>query len=282
MSAALTSPAIAACCHTAAAATVTIEVVERTGSTNADLLGRLSAQAGTRLTGPTLRVALEQHAGRGRAGRSWHSNQSSLTFSLAWRLQQPLVAVAGLPLAVGVSVAEVLAARGIAVTLKWPNDILHHGCKLAGILIETVSDDTLLQQACWVVIGVGINLETVPVAQAASPASNAAALPATDRNRLMAELLDALTSMLACFGQTGLAPFVARWNALHAHAGARVNIMEANQVRHSGRALGIDGGGRLLLDTAQGQIAVLAGDVSLRMADDAAANGASAPDTRPL
>ena len=95
-----------------------------------------------------------------------------------------------------------------------------------------------------------------------------AALPATDRNVLLAALLDALVLSLQEFEQAGLAPFVARWNALHAHAGQRVDILDQGRILHSGVALGIDAGGRLLLDTgvpgpAQ-VVAIVAGDVSLR------------------
>jgi BirA family biotin operon repressor/biotin-[acetyl-CoA-carboxylase] ligase len=127
-----------------------VEVVAETGSTNADLLARAP-----RLTRNTALIALRQSAGRGRAGRSWLSGDDSLTFSLAWKFERPLHALAGLPLAVGVALAETLGRLDVPVQLKWPNDLLKDGAKLAGVLIET-------QQApagsLWAVVGVGINL----------------------------------------------------------------------------------------------------------------------------
>src|SRR5690606_28510555 len=99
-----------------------------------------------------------QTAGRGRAGRPWYAAPGrSLTFSLAWKFQRPVHALVGLPLAVGVALAEALAMYNIEVGLKWPNDVLHEGRKLAGILIESASVDSP-QPASWAVIGIGINM----------------------------------------------------------------------------------------------------------------------------
>ena len=282
----ITSAAVASSCRSAAAAATAIEVVARTGSTNADLLTR----AGNRsqpdaLAGPTLLVALAQSAGRGRAGRSWQSDAASLTFSLAWPLRQSGAALLGLPLAIGVALADVLAARQVKVALKWPNDILLAQRKLAGILIETTSSAGLPQRQAWAVIGIGINLRGAgddiaadgPArggARGASHAPQIAALPATDRNALLAELLDALTATLQQFEESGFAPFAARWNSLHAHAGQRVDILDQGRVLHSGLALGVDTQGRLLLDTGGQVAAIVAGDVSLR-ADRGVAHAAA-------
>lgn len=269
----LTPDAIAALCQRATAAAVAIEVVQQTGSTNADLLGRLARLADaaptSALTGPTLLVARRQDAGRGRAGRSWHSDDASLTFSLAWRFRQPLSVLLGLPLAVGVAVAEVLGARGYPVTLKWPNDVLMDGRKLAGILIETATTPSLLHHETWAVIGIGINLENnteAPLPDTLPDGSvPIARLPITERNVLMAALLDSLAATMQVFAECGLQPFVERWNALHAHAGQLVDIFERQQIVRSGQALGVDASGRLLLQTGQGQVAIVAGDVSLRL-----------------
>lgn len=275
----ITSHAIVALCQ-GVAATVAVEVVATTGSTNADLLARVphvpaagAASPLPVLSGPTLRLALQQNAGRGRAGRTWHSDGSSLTFSLAWRFRLPLTALVGLPLAVGVAVADVLAADGNPVSLKWPNDVLQDGRKLAGILIETVSLNGLLEDESWAVIGIGINLGAVPAAHASGSGSGsgtlATALQATDRTALMAALLTALVATLTAFADGGFSQFIGRWNAVHAHAGKLVNILDGSRVLHSGRALGVDGYGRLLLDTGHETVAILAGDVSLRSVDEA-------------
>ena len=106
----LNSAAIAAHCATGASH-VAIEVVDETGSTNADLLARCAT-----LAGPTLRIAGQQTAGRGRAGRPWVSQaDASLMFSLAWPFKGPLHRLVGLPLAVGVALAESMTALGVPV-----------------------------------------------------------------------------------------------------------------------------------------------------------------------
>lgn len=272
MTPSISAAAIAAACRHAVAATVDIDVVETTGSTNADLLARAAAASSAAFAGPTLLVARRQTAGRGRAGRTWMSDGGGLTFSLAWRFDLPLAALIGLPLAIGVAVAEVLAAQGVGARLKWPNDLLVDGVKLGGILIETVGVPTLLQPQAWAVVGVGINMREASENNApqALPlvATPVAMLPAMDRNLLLARLLDAFCAALGTFGEGGLGPFVARWNALHAHAGRTVNILERDTVVQSGRALGIDAMGRLLVDTGSAVVAVLAGDVSLRLAEE--------------
>ncbi len=254
----LSSQNIAAYCRPAAQQ-VRIAVVAETGSTNADLLAQVDA-----MTTPTLLIAKSQTAGRGRAGRVWHSApDASLTFSLAWKFNLPLQALVGLSLAVGVALAEALGELDVAVQLKWPNDLLQQGEKLAGILIETA----MSKGGAWAVIGVGLNLampEQV-AAQIGRPAAHAPGLAEMDRNRVMATLLNHLAQALTQFEQQGFAAFMSRWNALHAYAGRQVNIQDRDQILQQGTAVGVDAAGCLLLDTAGGRIAVMAGDVSLRL-----------------
>jgi len=257
----LTLEGIAARCQ-AAASRVQIRIVNETGSTNADLLAALDA-----LAAPTLLIAHAQTAGRGRAGRSWHSAPGkSLTFSLAWKFDAPLQSLVGLPLAVGVALADALAMFDIGVRLKWPNDVLHEGRKLAGILIESAADARAPQAASWAVIGVGINMAISDdvAARIGAPVAAIPWLAELDRDTLMATLLNALANSLQEFGRDGLAPFVPRWNALHAYAGQAVAILDNGHPIHEGTAAGIDASGRFLLDTARGRVALMAGDVSLR------------------
>ncbi len=240
-----------------------IEVVAATGSTNADLRVRLET-----LTRPLLLAAEAQSAGRGRSGRSWLAAAGdSLCFSLAWKFAGPITQLTGLPLAVGVVLAETLAAAGWPVKLKWPNDLLKEGVKLGGILIESalVRSAPTAPPQIWAVIGVGLNTRGNPVLTAAV-GNDIAALGSepVDRDALLASIATALATALPQFDAHGLAPFAARWEALHAHAGQPVMILEGGQIREQGIAHGIDASGCLLLDTAAGRIAVSVGDVSLR------------------
>ena len=240
---------------------VDVEVVAETGSTNADLMARLGS-----LQAPLLRLAEHQTAGRGRAGRVWHSVAGGvLTFSLAWHFPQAGQELLGLPLAVGVALAETLLALGVPVQLKWPNDILKEQKKLAGTLIETSSH---AESGSWAVIGIGLNL-TVPDAlerEIGQAVADAPWLAQMDRNLLVARLLNALAKAMEEFIQHGFTAFVERWNRLHAYTGQAVLVLDRGQVLHEGLALGVDNTGCLVLQTAHGRVTVLAGDVSLRPA----------------
>lgn len=239
---------------------VAVEVVPETGSTNADLLARAPG-----LAEPLLLIAEHQSAGRGRAGRSWlSSSENSLTFSLAWKFDGGPQRLSGLPLAVGVVLGDALALLGVRVELKWPNDVLKDGAKLAGILVETQSAP---DGGTWTVIGIGLNL-IMPdevEAQLGRSAAGAPWLARMDREVLMAALLDALADGLRLFAAQGFGAFSGRWNLRHAWQGRQVAILDHGQVLQEGLAAGVDDSGRLLLDTAQGRVPVLAGDVSLRV-----------------
>lgn len=242
---------------------VAIEVVEETGSTNADLMARLQT-----LQGSTLRVAESQTAGRGRAGRAWHMEPGkTLTFSLAWRFGLPLAQLVGLSLVAGVALAERLTAWKIDARLKWPNDVLKDGGKLAGILVEAAADKRDAHHA-WAVVGIGLNLASSAhvAAQIGTPIAAATGLP-DDPNAVLAALLNSLAKSLAEFEEQGLPPFITRWNRLHAYADKPVAILENGRIAHEGSAVGVDDTGRLVLDTEHGRIAILSGDLSLRLAE---------------
>lgn len=238
-----------------------IEVVAETGSTNADLMARLST-----LQRPVMRVAVHQTAGRGRAGRSWLSVPGDmLTFSLAWHLLQQPQNLLGLPLAIGVALAECLNTLNQHVELKWPNDVLRDGKKLAGILLESASASS---GGTWIVAGIGLNLKVSNEleAQVGRPLAEVPWLAQMNRNHLLAQILNALSLALEQFGEQGFAPFLPRWNVLHAYDQQMVHILDHGKVSHTGIALGVDLHGCLVLQTGQGQVNVLAGDVSLRPA----------------
>ncbi len=239
---------------------VAVEVVAETGSTNADLLARAPL-----LPAPVLLVAEHQTAGRGRAGRSWLSSPGhSLTFSLAWKFSGGLHKLTGLPLAVGTALAETLGRLGQPVQLKWPNDVLKDGDKLAGILVETAP---AADGAVWAIIGIGLNL-AMPDELEERIGRSVAAVPwlaRMDRDTLLAAILDGLAEALHLFGQAGFGAFSARWNLLHGWQGQLVTILDRGELLQEGLAAGVDDAGRLLLDTEDGRVAIVAGDVSLRI-----------------
>jgi BirA family biotin operon repressor/biotin-[acetyl-CoA-carboxylase] ligase len=87
-----------------------------------------------------------------------------------------------------------------------------------------------------------------------------------DRNALLGQLLSRLAAVLAEFDDVGFTAFAERWNALQAWRGQPVNILDHGVVQQQGLAAGVDEQGRLMLDTPAGRVAVLSGDVSLRLA----------------
>ncbi|PMS19998.1 biotin--[acetyl-CoA-carboxylase] ligase [Trinickia dabaoshanensis] len=265
-----------------------LEIVDETASTNTDLMARMKALPRERvaLGVHAVRAAYRQTAGRGRQGRSWQATPGhALTFSLACVLPRPLAGLAGLSLATGVAVVDALArlapSEAARLQLKWPNDVLLDGRKLAGILIETAWSTA---SASAVVIGVGINVRrdealeadleaaasTMPAqARGTPPAALSQALPNANLTDTLAVVVKALTEMIERFGAQGFPAFVDRWNAYHAYANREVVLIEKGNEFARGTATGVDGSGQLLLATAAGVRAIATGDVSLRLADDA-------------
>ena len=231
-----------------------VDVVAECASTNTALLARADA-----LPSGSVLVAERQTAGRGRMGRHWYAQPaSSLTFSLLYRLPGGC-SPAGLSLAVGVAMAESLRDLGIGgIALKWPNDVLRHGAKVGGILIELA--------ASTAVIGIGLNLR-LPEDLPDDVRATAGALDIdTDRNQLLAKLLMALHGVLEQFGRHGFDALHDRWQALHAYAQQPVRILSGHSPPVEGICLGADADGALLLQTPVGIQRVLSGDVSLRPA----------------
>lgn len=242
---------------------ITLDICDTVDSTNTQLMLRAAqgAQSGLAL------AAEAQTAGRGRRGRVWHSGiGSTLTFSLLWRFAQGARELAGLSLAVGVALARVLRAAGARdAQLKWPNDVVLPGGKLAGILIE-MQGDVLGPSAA--VIGIGINVWSDPRVFAAvdQPVADleTATGGAVDRNRLLALLLVELAAVLEQFAAGGFAPLREEWQALHAHQDQPVCLTLPDGREVTGRARGVADDGVLLLETPAGVVRHHSGEVSLR------------------
>jgi BirA family biotin operon repressor/biotin-[acetyl-CoA-carboxylase] ligase len=237
------------------------------GSSSSDLLlARASNGAGS---GSVL-VLDRQTAGRGRRGRSWSSSpEASLTFSLLWRFEGGIEKLAGLSLAVGVALVRTFNAFGVhGAALKWPNDILLDGRKLAGILVELSSE----RRGMVSVIGIGINLAPpssdlvldVPAAALSEAFPEQSELP--DRHALLARILVELAPALDRFALDGFSAFRDDWQVLHAWQDREVAVLRDGKVEMAGICRGADVDGALLVDTAAGLTRCLSGDISLRAA----------------
>lgn len=213
-------------------------------------------------------VAEQQLAGRGRRGRQWVSPFGcNIYCSTIWHFQSGAAALEGLSLAVGVAVARALRAVGLQdVRLKWPNDVLWQGRKLAGILLEMIGDAA---GRCQVVVGIGINVAmrsdvaTQSIGQPWVDASTAAGRPVS-RNVLLAQLLSELLPILAEFEDRGFSALHEEWLALDAMAGLDVCLQMGDQTI-IGRAAGVGTNGALAVDTETGRQWFHGGEVSLRL-----------------
>jgi BirA family transcriptional regulator, biotin operon repressor / biotin---[acetyl-CoA-carboxylase] ligase len=234
-----------------------IVVVDEDESTNATLMHDPSAPDRSVL------VAEYQTAGRGRLERSWTSPRGAgLTFSVVLRPQAPIRTWGWLPLLAGVALREALAdATGLALSLKWPNDLLcaESEGKLAGILAQTSGEA--------VVIGVGLNVTTtraeLPVETASSLELCGARDP--DRTRLLVSVLRRLDARAAQWDDVaGDAEACALADDYRRHCatlGREVTVTTTDGAAITGRALDIDADGRLLVQRDDRVEAVGAGDV---------------------
>jgi BirA family transcriptional regulator, biotin operon repressor / biotin---[acetyl-CoA-carboxylase] ligase len=214
-------------------------------------------------------LAEMQSAGRGRRNRHWVSPfAASLYLSLLWRSSAAAAELGGFSLAAGVAIVRSLRTFGIDTAgLKWPNDVLIDGAKLAGILIDVIGEPT---GPCSVIIGIGINV-AMPETAAAEIDQNWIDLrrltgrEAVSRNRLASDVLNHMTAALEEFERSGLQPFLEEWSRHDVIQGRQVSLRLPNEVIQ-GRVCGIDSGGALLVDTTSGRRRFASGEVSLRIA----------------
>jgi BirA family transcriptional regulator, biotin operon repressor / biotin---[acetyl-CoA-carboxylase] ligase len=231
-----------------------LQVVDETGSTNADLARQARQGAGAGL----VLVAEQQTSGRGRLGRSWTAPaRSGLTFSVLLRPAGPTSRLGWLPLLTGLAVAEAVArVAELDVRLKWPNDLLVGDRKLAGVLAERVGDA--------VVVGVGLNVSAVaaelPGPQATSLVMEGAAC--TDRDPVLRAVLRRIADRVARWDSPGGDPdLAAAYAGRCATLGRTIRAELPGGLELTGVAQGLDGDARLLVLTAQGVQVVGAGDV---------------------
>lgn len=215
-------------------------------------------------------LAEQQTAGRGRRGREWFSPYAgSIYLSVVWEFTGGAAALEGLSLAVGVAVVEALTELGISTAeLKWPNDVLSGGRKLAGILLEMTGDAA---GPCQVVVGVGINVAISPATgeQIDQPWVDVSTLTGQEvsRNRLISHLLNKLLPGLAHYEAEGFRAYRERWQELDAFSGQQV-VVSLGQETIVGASAGVDETGALLVDTLLGRRQFNGGEVSLRRMDD--------------
>jgi BirA family transcriptional regulator, biotin operon repressor / biotin---[acetyl-CoA-carboxylase] ligase len=233
-------------------------------STNSYLLGQAKTDPNCK---ECICLAESQTAGRGRLGRRWVSPYArNILLSLLWHFVKEPDELGGLSIAIAVTVVEALKHYGIKqdIKVKWPNDIMWQGCKLAGILIEVSGE---AHHAYNTVIGIGLNVNMpekfgqdigqswCDIAQITNTTPQ--------RNKLIGMLIDQLLTTMTIFQKDGLHPFLKKWRDLDISYGQKVTIITPHK-KFVGIARGINDKGHFLLEDKSGKLqSFAAGEVTL-------------------
>lgn len=236
-------------------------MLEEVDSTNAE-----ASRIAVTLPGPTWILARRQTAAHGRRGRRWASPAGNFAATLAMRPDGPPERAALRSFVAALALFDALHAvsgQAGALALKWPNDLLLSGGKVAGILLEGSGTG---RGVGWLAIGFGVNLADAPGASELEPgAVRPVSLLGETGVRVLPEmLLDFLAPAFACWEERlrsyGFAPIRDAWLARAARRGETVTARAGNQT-HEGRFETLDESGALVLRTARGRLAIPAADV---------------------
>jgi BirA family transcriptional regulator, biotin operon repressor / biotin---[acetyl-CoA-carboxylase] ligase len=250
----------------AAAVSPRLQIVESTGSTNADLV-RAAAAAPEQWPHLSAILTTDQRNGRGRLDRTWTAPPGTgLAVSVLVRVPGlPGESRGWIPLIAGAAMARAvidqLRGTGHTAGLKWPNDVLLDGGKLSGILAEVVP-----AQPDSIVIGAGVNTR---MSRADLPVDTATSFAATgleaDEDRLLAAYFTALdeqlTALALAHGDAAASGVLGEVEALCTTLGSDVIVSLPDRTRLAGRAQRIDASGRLVVVSDDEETAVSAGDV---------------------
>ena len=237
-----------------------IRWLETVGSTN-DFLKERSREGAA---GWAVVVASRQTAARGRQGRAWLSPSGNLFLSLLLRPTLPAESAGLVPLAAGVAAAEAAAEWGVAVQLKWPNDLVVRSRKLGGVLVEASAGAEGLET---VVVGVGMNLALDP---ADAPPALRGALTSVRAETggepgvpaAAAAVLDRLAVWYDALARDGPPLVLAAWRARSVPWWGRAVEAHSGDAVLRGVARDLDPRGALILDLADGsRRAVFSGEV---------------------
>ncbi len=223
----------------------------------------------TKVINGTTCLAEAQLSGRGRRGRAWVATPyRNLMLSMAWRFPSGPNIISGLSLAAGVAVSQALEEYGVTdARLKWPNDVLWDGRKLAGLLADVQGEAA---GPTLVILGVGVNgyisrNDARHIDQPWVDLQNIIGEP-VDRNRLAALVIRHLRRMFQLFAQKGFAPFREPWQSRHFYHDRRVRLIQGER-QVLGTVEGVDETGGLIIRHAKGKQVYHSGEISMRPND---------------
>lgn len=258
-----------------------VDWVERTTSTNADLLNR-ARHDDCKLARPWLLGAHIQENGRGRAGRTWQNRLgANLMFSCAFDVFLPPRKLPALSPLAGLAACEAL--RGLVgpqhqqhMLMKWPNDIHWRFSKLAGILVEITRAGTsrLAADHHVAIVGMGINLEDARALSKSLDRQIAdwSEISAQDEHARNASAQDMVARVARLWYDSfneairdGFETLPQRYARLDALAGQHINVLDEGRIVQAGIACGVNELGQLLVRGPDGESAISAGEISVRL-----------------
>lgn len=212
---------------------------------------------------PTWIMARRQTAARGRRGRSWENPPGNFAATFIFRPEGSAASAALRSFLAANALFETLALQidRDCLSLKWPNDVLLNGGKVAGILLESMGTRTGVD---WLAIGIGVNLVNVPrqVRDASFPpvSLEGEGGEATDLDEFLSTLASNMATEERIFAEFGFAPIRENWLRRAARLGEVITARTA-QREITGRFETVDEAGQLVLHTPKGQVAIPAADV---------------------
>ena len=223
-----------------------LEIHDELGSTSDLILARTHEPPGLAV------LARRQTKGRGSHGRTWAAPEGNLNLSLLLRPTRQAPWALLLAVAVHEALAKYLPDPTI-LTLKWPNDLLLNGRKLAGILLESGPG--------WLVIGIGVNLREAPKLPDRPPAALAEIAAPPTQEAAAAAILSSISHWLQINSAEGFDPIRTAWLAAAAPPGTRLHVTQPH-ISMEGTFIGLDQSGALLLQTETKLLKIHAGEIT--------------------
>jgi len=209
-------------------------------------------------------IAWEQTVGRGRTNRNWSSPRGGVYFSMGMMWPGELATLEVVQMAIPIALTRTMRSYGVEARVKWPNDVMVDGCKVAGVLMEAGALTQGVDGRRWVVVGVGVNLE----AQGASGMQDVDVpvgylCPSVDPS-ITLDLIRSCSEVMRDVlgrGEEARAHVVNEFSREIGPPGRSVTTHLPDGSLVTGKVNGVDGHGHLMLETAEGMVTVVVGDI---------------------
>lgn len=214
----------------------------------------------------TVVIAEQQKSGRGRQKRKWLSPKGGVWLSVVLKPDIPTARITLLPFVAALAACDVIKTIGLDARLKWPNDVMISGKKVAGILLDISAE---AEQVNYVVIGIGINanVDSAAITARLDGVKITSISDELGRSVSRLDLTKALLENLECYylemEQRGSVAILQKWKKNSDMLGRKVTVTQ-NSRTVQGMAVDVNDDGSLLLRTSDGNVNVVSGDISIR------------------